>query len=55
MGRMTPVRLCGCMTEDPGDGSGERVVTHSMTCPLHPEHDPAAATAAGAAPSEETA
>lgn len=27
---------CDCMTEDPGDGLGERVVTHSRRCPLHP-------------------
>ena len=26
------------MTEDPGDGYGERVVTHSLECPQHPEH-----------------
>lgn len=30
---------CTCMTEDPGDGYGERVVTHSLDCPEHPEHD----------------
>lgn len=30
---------CRCMTEDPGDGWGERVVTHSSLCPLHPEAD----------------
>ncbi len=30
---------CNCMTEDPGDGFGERVVTHSLSCPLHPEHE----------------
>lgn len=29
---------CHCMTEDPGDGLGERVVTHSGGCHLHPEH-----------------
>lgn len=32
------VKTCGCMTEDPGDGLGERVVTHSLGCPQHPEH-----------------
>lgn len=30
---------CQCMTEDPGDGLGERVVTHSLSCRLHPEHE----------------
>lgn len=30
---------CRCMPEDPHDGLGERVVTHSMSCPQHPEHD----------------
>jgi hypothetical protein len=34
---------CGCMTEDPGDGYGERVVTHSGKCPLHPDYDETAA------------
>ena len=29
---------CTCMTEDPGDGYGERVVTHSGTCPEHPDN-----------------
>ena len=33
------MNACDCMVEDPGDGYGERVVTHSGTCPLHPEHD----------------
>jgi hypothetical protein len=28
------------MTEDPGDGDGERVVTHSLRCPDHPEYEP---------------
>jgi len=28
---------CTCMTEDLGDGLGERVVTHSGTCPKHPD------------------
>lgn len=32
-------RTCQCMTEDPGDGFGERVVTHSSGCPEHPEYD----------------
>lgn len=32
-------RLCQCMTEDPGDGFGERVVEHSGSCPLHPMSD----------------
>lgn len=36
--RLTPV--CTCMTEDPGDGFGERVVTHSGGCPLAPEPAP---------------
>lgn len=31
---------CNCMTEDPGDGFGERVVTHSLSCPMHPDHEP---------------
>lgn len=31
--------VCRCMTEDPGDGYGERVVTHSLTCHEHPEHE----------------
>lgn len=30
-------RRCDCMTENPGDGYGERVVTHSARCPLHPD------------------
>lgn len=30
---------CDCMTEDPGDGYGERVMTHSSTCREHPEYD----------------
>jgi hypothetical protein len=30
--------VCGCMAEDPGDGEGERVLTHSMSCPLHPDY-----------------
>jgi hypothetical protein len=34
-----PDSPCECMTEDLGDGFGERVVTHSMRCPLHPEYD----------------
>lgn len=34
------VNKCDCMTEDLRDGFGERVVTHSLRCPLHPEHDP---------------
>ena len=33
----TKGRPCDCMTEDPGDGYGERVVTHSAGCELHPE------------------
>jgi hypothetical protein len=28
---------CDCMTENP-DGYGERVVTHSLRCPFHPEY-----------------
>lgn len=28
---------CTCMTEDPGDGFGERVVIHSGSCRLHPD------------------
>lgn len=28
---------CGCMAEDPGDGFGLRVVTHSAGCAEHPE------------------
>lgn len=40
MSEVTDNVWCGCMTEDPGDGFGERVVVHSMTCPLHPEHEP---------------
>ena len=35
----TVTPACRCMTEDPGDGLGERVVTHSSGCPLHPESD----------------
>jgi hypothetical protein len=31
---------CRCMVEDPRDGYGERVVTHSLDCPHHPEHEP---------------
>ena len=31
---------CTCMTEDPHDGFGERVVTHSLTCSLHPDYEP---------------
>lgn len=33
--------LCDCMTEtDPLDPEGpERVLMHSLACPLHPEHD----------------
>lgn len=34
-----PAARCQCMTEDPGDGWGERVLVHSARCPLHPEHD----------------
>jgi hypothetical protein len=34
----SPMRDCDCMTEDLGDGLGERVVTHSLSCPLHPEY-----------------
>lgn len=34
---------CTCMTEDPRDGYGERVVTHSLSCKEHPEHDATAA------------
>ena len=32
---------CGCMTEtDPLDPDGPEVVlTHSLSCPEHPEHD----------------
>lgn len=30
---------CACMTEDPGDGHGERVITHSGTCPQHPDYN----------------
>lgn len=37
--REHPLPACLCMTEDPGDGLGERVVTHSLTCREHPEHD----------------
>lgn len=33
-----PLR-CECMTEDLGDGFGERVVTHSSGCVLHPDYD----------------
>ena len=29
---------CGCMAENPGDGEGERVLTHSATCFLHPDY-----------------
>lgn len=29
---------CHCMTEDPGDGYGERVLTHSGSCPEHPDN-----------------
>jgi len=30
---------CDCMTEDPDDGLGERVITHSLRCRLHPDYD----------------
>lgn len=30
---------CHCMTENPGDGYGERVVTHFGGCPLHPDFE----------------
>ncbi len=36
---VTSAAICDCMTEDPGDGYGERVVTHSGACYLHPEND----------------
>lgn len=39
---------CQCMTEDPGDGWGERVITHALSCPLHPEHDTIPSTPEGA-------
>lgn len=29
--------VCTCMTEDLGDGYGERVVTHSSGCPDYPD------------------
>lgn len=32
-------RKCTCMPENPGDGGGERVLTHSSTCFHHPEYD----------------
>lgn len=35
------------MTEDPGDGLGERVVTHSLTCPEHPDFDEARCNGCG--------
>jgi len=34
------VLTCTCMTEDPGDGFGERVVIHSLSCPEHPDYNP---------------
>jgi hypothetical protein len=34
-----PIRkTCICMVEDAGDGT-ERVLTHSLSCPLHPEYE----------------
>lgn len=41
LAKQDAAKKCHCMTEDPGDGLGERVVTHSGGCPLHPEYDPA--------------
>lgn len=37
---MTATHTCHCMTEDPGDGLGERVVTHSSSCADHPDPAP---------------
>jgi hypothetical protein len=31
---------CDCMTEEDPDTGEEKVLTHSLSCPLHPEYEP---------------
>jgi len=31
--------MCHCMMEDPGDGAGERVMVHSLACPMSPDYE----------------